>query len=64
MFDDAQAGGAIGGFPATHWSAVLALRSGNPPERARALETIAAACWKPVYKYIRLRWGKPQKARV
>jgi RNA polymerase sigma factor (sigma-70 family) len=58
MSDDTQIGGAGGKFPATHWSAVIAARSADPAERKRALETIIAAYWKPIYKYIRIRWGK------
>ncbi len=37
---------------------MLAARSGDKAERSRGLEAIAAAYWKPVYKYIRIRWGK------
>lgn len=58
MTEDTQIGGATGNFPATHWSAVLAARSDDPAERSRALEAIAAAYWKPIYKYVRIRWGK------
>jgi RNA polymerase sigma factor (sigma-70 family) len=58
MSDDTEIGGAGGKFPATRWSAVLAARSTDPAERKRALEAIVAAYWKPVYKYIRVRWGK------
>lgn len=50
--------GAGGKFPATRWSAVVAARSTDSAERKRALETIIAAYWKPIYKYIRIRWGK------
>ena len=53
------AGGNAGGsFPATRWSAIVAARSPDPAERARALDVLLAAYWKPVYKYVRLRWGK------
>lgn len=45
-------------FPITRWPAVLAARSVDPEERARALDVLLAAYWKPIYKYIRLRWGK------
>jgi RNA polymerase sigma factor (sigma-70 family) len=48
-----------GRFPATRWSVVEAARSQNSDERARALETLFAAYWKPVYKYVRLRWSRP-----
>ena len=46
-----------GDFPATRHSIVLAARSNSPTERSRALESIMTAYWKPVYKYIRRRWG-------
>lgn len=55
---DTQIGGPSGKFPTTRWSAIVAARSNDATERARGLETIAALYWKPVYKYIRLRWGK------
>jgi DNA-directed RNA polymerase specialized sigma24 family protein len=58
MADDTKIGGPGGKFPATRWSAVVAARSADPAERKRALETIIAAYWKPIYKYIRIRWGK------
>ena len=45
-------------FPQTRWSAIVAARSHDPVERDCALETIIAAYWKPVYKYIRLKWHK------
>ncbi|HET9480243.1 MAG TPA: sigma-70 family RNA polymerase sigma factor, partial [Candidatus Polarisedimenticolia bacterium] len=47
-----------GGFPTTHWSAVAGTRSEDPNERARSFGTLVAAYWKPVYKYIRVRWRK------
>jgi RNA polymerase sigma factor (sigma-70 family) len=57
--DDANTGG--GRFPPTRWSAVLAARSDDPAERGRALERLIRAYWKPVYKYIRMRWNKPRE---
>jgi len=47
-----------GSFPATRWSAIVAARSGDRAERERALDALLAAYWRPVYKYIRLGWGK------
>lgn len=44
------------GFPRTHLSAVLATRSDDRDVRARALETLVQSYWKPVYKYLRLKW--------
>jgi RNA polymerase sigma factor (sigma-70 family) len=46
-------------FPATRWSVIDAARSDDPGERDRALETLFAAYWKPVYKYVRIRWNRP-----
>jgi hypothetical protein len=46
-------------FPQTRWSVVDAARGADPHEKARALETLFAAYWKPVYKYVRLRWNRP-----
>ena len=36
-----------------------AARSTDSDERERALATLFAAYWKPVYKYVRLRWNRP-----
>ena len=64
MEDDSALRGGAGGFPATRWSAILAARSGDPSERSRALDVLLAAYWKPIYKYIRLRWSKsPEDAQ-
>jgi RNA polymerase sigma factor (sigma-70 family) len=57
MRDDGNLRGQ-GQFPATRWSLIVAARSTQPEERQRALEVLTAAYWKPVYKYIRLRWDK------
>src|SRR6202049_3057706 len=57
MRDDGNLPGQ-GQFPATRWSLIVAARSAVPEERQRALEILIAAYWKPVYKYIRLRWDK------
>jgi hypothetical protein len=37
---------------------IVAARSSDPSERGRALETLLTAYWKPVFKYIRLRWQR------
>jgi RNA polymerase sigma factor (sigma-70 family) len=47
---------ADGAFPSTHRSAVLRARSDDPGERRRAFEALVRLYWKPVYKYLRLRW--------
>jgi RNA polymerase sigma factor (sigma-70 family) len=43
-------------FPLTRHSVVVAAQSSDPAERTRAMAAIAAAYWRPVYKYVRLRW--------
>lgn len=44
-------------FPLTRRSVVLAAGSADPETRRRALEALVAAYWRPVYKYVRLKWG-------
>lgn len=55
--EDFQPGGDR--FPPTRHSVIEAVRSIDGEERERALEALCAAYWKPVYKYIRLRWNRP-----
>ena len=52
--DTAPGGGRA--FPATRHSILLAARSGDPEERRRAFGALVASYWRPVYKYLRLRW--------
>ena len=56
MEPDTAIGGLSARFPATRHSAVLRAGSPDREERVRALETIVAAYWKPVYKHLRIRW--------
>jgi len=58
MGRDTSIGGAQHQFPSTRFSLIEGVRSGNPQERERALDTLVGAYWKPVYKYIRLHWNK------
>jgi RNA polymerase sigma factor (sigma-70 family) len=51
-------------FPVTRLSVLAAARSQDGVERARALDILFAAYWKPVYKYIRLKFSlSPQDAQ-
>jgi RNA polymerase sigma factor (sigma-70 family) len=43
-------------FPATRHSMVAAIRSDEPEIRRAAFDTLVAAYWKPVFKYLRLKW--------
>ena len=44
--------------PTTRPSFVARLSSSEPEERARAVEALVRSYWKPVYKYLRLRFRK------
>jgi DNA-directed RNA polymerase specialized sigma24 family protein len=56
MDQDTNMGGPHHRFPVTSHSAIIAARSEDAEVRERALETILASYWKPVYKYIRIKW--------
>jgi hypothetical protein len=43
-------------FPSTRYSVVSAMRSDAPAERRVAFDALVAAYWKPVFKYVRLKW--------
>jgi RNA polymerase sigma factor (sigma-70 family) len=58
MGNEFQLNGSGGQFPQTRWSVLEAARSDDAANRRRALGTLIAAYWKPVYKYIRLRWNR------
>jgi DNA-directed RNA polymerase specialized sigma24 family protein len=45
-------------FPSTRISVVIGASSSDRNERACALEVLSAAYWKPIYKYIRIKWHK------
>jgi RNA polymerase sigma factor (sigma-70 family) len=46
-----------GDFPPTRHSLVTAAQSADPTARSRAMETIIAGYWKPIYKYMRIKWN-------
>src|SRR5262249_11721770 len=43
-------------FPQTRPSVILAAQSTDPRERDWAVDAIASAYWRPIYKYLRVRW--------
>jgi len=43
-------------FPLTRHSIVAAIRSEQPEVRRSAFDTLVTAYWKPVFKYVRLKW--------
>jgi DNA-directed RNA polymerase specialized sigma24 family protein len=46
----------MGRFPATRQSVIVATRSADPRLRERALDALVSSYWRPVYKYLRVRW--------
>jgi len=56
MDPDTDIGGPLHKFPVTNHSAIINVRSEDQITRQRALDTILTSYWKPVYKYIRLKW--------
>ncbi len=56
MFDpDTEIGGRLGRFPSTQTSLIEAARGEMPND---ALERVIAVYWKPVYRFLRLKFGK------
>jgi len=55
---DTSMGGSQSRFPETHRSAVLDFNSVDPALRKCAAGALISAYWKPVYKYIRVRWSR------
>jgi len=53
---DTDIGGPFHKFPVTNHSAIVGARSDDEIIRRRAFGTILTGYWKPVYKYVRLKW--------
>ncbi len=47
-----------GSFPATRHSLISLARSSDRATRQRAFDAVVSCYWKPVYKYLRLRWSR------
>lgn len=58
MADDFFPDAPGGRFPPTRRSAVAAVGSDDPAERARSFEILVRAYYKPAYKHLRLRFKK------
>ena len=56
MDPDTDIGGPRHKFPVTNQSAIAGARSDDQIIRRRAFDTILTSYWKPVYKYVRLKW--------
>jgi RNA polymerase sigma factor (sigma-70 family) len=56
--DDTSIGGIASGFPDTRHSRIACLRTGAKDDRRQAFDKIVSVYWKPVYKYVRVKWRK------
>lgn len=56
VFDDTKMGGKQEQFPPTRFSAIAALESADMQQKQLAWAALISAYWKPVYKYLRIRW--------
>jgi RNA polymerase sigma factor (sigma-70 family) len=56
MRNDTDLGGPVAAFPATQCAVLAAIADADPQVREEALSTLITAYWKPVYKYIRIKW--------
>ena len=45
------------GFPSTRYSLLTEVRSSDAAVRDRALDVLVSIYWRPVYKYLRLKWN-------
>jgi RNA polymerase sigma factor (sigma-70 family) len=61
MDDDTDLGGPAAAFPVTRGSLVRAAGSDDFAVRKEAQDALIAAYWKPVYKYVRFKWGVPNE---
>lgn len=52
-----KSGESSSSFPATRISVLDRLRSSRPEARREAYGVLAAGYWKPMYKYLRLKWN-------
>jgi RNA polymerase sigma factor (sigma-70 family) len=54
---------SMSAFPGTRHSNLAAMKSVHADERRAAFDTLVTAYWKPVFKYVRLKWhASPEDA--
>ncbi|MFA6956122.1 MAG: sigma-70 family RNA polymerase sigma factor [Thermoanaerobaculia bacterium] len=58
MDRDTEIGGRDARFPATRLSVIDSLRSDDTETRARGCERLVSLYWKPLYKYVRIKWNR------
>src|SRR5689334_18045515 len=55
---DTSIGGNHSRFPQTRRSAIVNIQSQDTSLRECAVEALITAYWKPIYKYVRIRWNR------
>lgn len=55
---DTEIGGKGKFFPETMWSQILHAGDQESPEYRKNVDYLVSVYWKPVYRYIRVSWGK------
>lgn len=58
MDRDTAIGGPVGRFPSTRVSIIESLRGADDEARRLAAERLVSLYWKPLYKYVRIRWKR------
>jgi len=48
----------VGSFPATRHSVVAGISSSDDETRRVAFDALVSAYWRPVYKYVRIKWHR------
>ena len=52
---------AVGSFPATRHSVVAGIASPDIQTRRIAFDALVSAYWRPVYKYVRIKWRRDRE---
>ena len=52
---------AVGSFPATRHSVVVGIASPDIQTRRVAFDALVSAYWRPVYKYMRIKWRRDRE---
>lgn len=55
---DTSIGGFQGQYPTTQWSFVMNAKDRSSPECVERMNRLVSKYWKPIYRAIRLGWGK------
>jgi RNA polymerase sigma factor (sigma-70 family) len=51
----------VGSFPATRYSVVAGIASPDIQTRRVAFDALVSAYWRPVYKYVRIKWRRDRE---